>query len=354
MTVADVSRAEMERAASGVRPLVVVTRGSQPEAVHTGAVAVCDSRGRLVAHLGDPTLISFLRSTAKPLQAVPYLESGAAEAVPDRDVALACASHVGTDDHVAAVAEFQRRVGIAEEDLRCGSHKPYDRDSAEDLIRRGERPTPNRHNCSGKHTAMLATARHLGEPLDSYLETDHPVQQRIQQVVGALSGFKLEPSMIATDGCSAPNFALPLRATATAFARLADPTGLPDKRRDALDRIYRAMTDHPKCVAGEGRFDTLVMQATEGRVLAKSGAEGYLGLALRLDSGRALGIALKIADGDVKARAKPLVALEVLAQLGAVSVATKDQLARQVGRVVTSHQGREVGRLEPKFELVRT
>ena len=354
MTLGALSRAEMERAASGVRPLVGVTRGRQLEAVHMGAVAVCDPTGRLVAHLGDPDLVSFLRSTAKPLQAVPFLESGAAEAVPNRDVALACASHVGTDEHVDAVAEFQRRVGIGEEDLRCGSHKPYDRDAADDLIRRGEEPTPNRHNCSGKHTAMLATARHLGEPLSAYLEIDHPVQQRIQEAVGALSGNKLEPSMIATDGCSAPNFALPLRATATAFARLADPTDLPSKRRSALDRIYRAMTEHAKYVAGEDRFDTLVMLATEGRVLAKSGAEGYLGLALRLDSDRALGIALKIADGDVKARAKPLAAISILAQLGAVSAPTEDQLSRAVGQVVTSHRGREVGRLEPTFELIRT
>lgn len=346
-----VGQAEMDRTASGVRPLVMVTRGSQLEAVHLGAVAVCDPSGQLVAHLGDPDLVSFLRSTAKPLQAVPFLESGAAEAVSDRDVALACASHVGTDEHVEAVADFQSRVQVAEADVRCGSHKPYDPDTVEVLIRRGEQATPNRHNCSGKHTAMLATARHMGEPLSSYLETNHPVQRRIQRAIGALSGIELTPSMIATDGCSAPNFALPLCGTATAFARLADPSSLSTERSNALGRIYRAMTNHAKYVAGEDRFDTLVMEATPGSVLAKSGAEGNLGMALRLDSGRALGIAVKIADGDLKARAKPLVAIEILDQLGALGETTKEKLTDAVGQVVTSHRGQQVGVLEAKFEL---
>ncbi len=345
--------AEVARKAGGVQPLVAVTRGGRVESLHFGSIAVCDARGRLRASCGDPGLVSFLRSTAKPLQALPFVESGAAEALSarDQDLALACASHAGTDTHVQAVARFQERIGLSEDDLRCGTHTPHDRQAATTLLRRDEAPTPNRHNCSGKHTAMLAVAKHLGQPLDSYLEPDHPVQQRILRAVSEVSGIPMQDIAVGVDGCSAPNFALPLRATATAYARLADPTGLPRERRKALERIHVVMTGFPSLISGPGRLDTQLMEVSAGRVLAKSGAEGYLGLAIRHGQEAALGVALKVIDGDLKARAKPLIALEVLRQLEALDEAAAFRLEAGIEAEVKSYRGEIVGKLEACFEL---
>lgn len=333
--------------------MVAVTRGGRVESLHFGCLAVCDAAGRLRASCGDPGLVSFLRSTAKPLQALPFVESGAAQAfaATDRDLALACASHAGTDAHVAAVAEFQERAGLSESDLRCGTHRPLDRQAAADLRRRDESPTSNRHNCSGKHTAMLALARHLGQPMDSYLQLDHPVQQEILRTVAEMTGVPTEEIALGVDGCSAPNFALPLRGTATAYARLADPAGMSPERRRALERIHTAMTGFPSLVAGPGRFDTQLMEATEGRVLAKGGAEGYLGLAVQREDDVALGVALKVVDGDLKSRAKPRIALEVLRQMNVLDAAVASRLQAEIETQVTSHRGEVVGKLEACFEL---
>lgn len=345
--------AELADKADGVEALLAVSRGERVESLHFGCIAVCDATGRLRASCGDPGFVSFLRSTAKPLQALPFVEDGAAEAfgAQAQDLALACASHSGTDRHVEAVAEFQARVGLREADLRCGTHRPLDRQAAEVLRNRGEAPTPNRHNCSGKHTAMLALAKHLGGPLDSYLQPDHPVQKRILRVVAEMTGIPTAEIALGVDGCSAPNFALPLRGTATAYARLADPANMPLERGRAIERIRSAMKDFPSLVAGPGWFDTQLMEALEGRAVAKSGAEGYLGLAIEREGDVALGVALKVVDGDPKSRAKPLIALEVLRQMGLLDESSASALEGEIGSVVTSHRGEVVGKLAPCFEL---
>ncbi len=332
-------------------PLIEVWRGSVMESIISGAVAVVNPQGDLVYGYGDVDAVTYLRSTAKPLQVLPFVEAGGVEAfgLTDRELALLCASHSGTDEHVAVVREIQRKIGVQESDLLCGAHMPYDPATAEEMIRRGEKPTPYRHNCSGKHTGMLASAMLNGFEKEEYLRFDHPVQQLILQTVAEMSDVPVEKIHLGVDGCSAPVFAIPLRNAALAMARLADPGGLPPRRAAACRKIVRAMTGHPFMVAGPDRFDTLVMELAEGRIFAKAGAEGYQGMGLVGEN--PLGITFKIADGDQGGRARPMAATEILRQLGALSAGQLAQLAAFDLRPNTNWRKLVVGEFKAAFQL---
>jgi len=340
------------------RPLVEYTRGGIVESVHAGALAVVDAHGRLIASYGDPGLVTFLRSSAKPFQTLPLIESGAAEAfaLTRREIAITCASHHGLDMHVDTVASIQARIGAGESDLLCGTHPLTDPATIRRLILAGQPIPPNRHNCSGKHSGMLVQARHRDLPLADYVNPQHPVQQSILAAVAEVSGLPLDQVVVGVDGCSAPNFAIPLLNAALAFARLADPSRLPPRRANALRTIFYAMTAYPEMISGPGGFDTEVMRRRPGQLVSKGGAEGYQGLgiaagALRPDS-PALGVAFKIADGGE--RAKPVVALEVLRQLGLFNEADFDALAEfDYGPRLTLHnwRGLAIGEARPVFTL---
>lgn len=339
-------------------PLVELTRGEIVESIHFGALAVADQNGRLLAWYGDPEMVTFLRSTAKPFQALPFIESGGVQAyqLEPAEVALICASHSGTDAHVAAVEALQAKVGIAETDLLCGTHPPSHEPTLEAMRQRGEVPSPNRNNCSGKHTGMLASARMHGWPKASYLEHSHPLQQGILEVFAEMCDLSSGQIQVGIDGCSAPNFAVPLRNAALAFARLCDPQQLPDPRTEACRTISSAMMAHPFMVAGPGRFDTCLMEVGAGKIVAKGGAEGYQGIGLlpgTLGAGSpALGIAIKVSDGDLKGRARPLACLEVLRQLGALSPQQLQVLVEFGPQLpVLNRREIKVGEARPAFQL---
>lgn len=346
--------------ASPFLPVIELTRGNTVESIHYGAVAVVECSGHLAAHYGDPYGIAFLRSTAKPFQVLPFIEAGGHThfGITSEEIALMCASHSGTDDHAALAAALQAKGGVHEGDLLCGVHSPYHKPTAEAMLLRGEAPTQNRHNCSGKHTGMLAFARMRGWPLDGYLENDHPVQIAILQTFAEMCGMGVGEVELGVDGCSAPNFAIPFYNAALGLARLADPSGLAAERAGACRTITAAMTAHPAVVAGPGRFDTALMQAANGRMAVKGGAEGYQGIALvpgALGEGSpALGIAIKISDGDPSGRGRAAVALEVLRQLGALG---PDEFAALSefgpdGKVL-NWRGLAVGEMRPTFTLER-
>lgn len=342
---------------SQYQPMVEVWRGPLVESLHFGAVVVVDARGRLVASFGDPQTKTFWRSAAKPYQALPFLEAGGAEAfgLTDREIALLCASHSGTDDHVRTVQGIQAKTGVQESDLMCGTHMPYDSATQLRLIRGGEEPTPNRHNCSGKHTGMVASTIMQHLPKADYINPDHPLQRAILTAFAQMCGLEEQQVALGIDGCSAPNFATPLYHAALAFARLADPAGLPDRRAEALTRIYRAMTTNPDMVGGPGRFDTRLMEVMGGALLTKAGAEGYQGVALHpgaLGAGSpALGIALKISDGDAASRAKVTAVMEVLRQLGALNAEQENALSEFSDRPVYNWRKLEVGEVRAAFQL---
>lgn len=279
--------------------LVELTRGDVVESVHRGAVAISDARGNVVFALGDIALPVYPRSALKPLQALPLLESGAAEAfhVTDEEIALACASHSGEPMHTQRVSAWLARLGLGEQDLACGTHPVRYEPVAEEMIRRGEKPTRIHNNCSGKHTGFLAVARHWDVATAGYERHDHPVQQAVAKATGEMAGIAQELPW-GVDGCAAPNYALSLASFAHALARFADPRELAPQRAHAVRRIVAAMIAYPELVAGTGRMCTTLMRAGGGRVAVKTGAEGVFA-AIVPHAG--LGIALKIDDGAGRA-----------------------------------------------------
>jgi L-asparaginase II len=339
------------------QPVLELTRGRIVESIHYGAIAVVDASTTLLASYGDPQLVTFLRSTAKPFQALPFIERGGDVHfgfAPD-EVAIICASHSGTDEHVAVIKRLQAKIGVQESDLLCGVHYPYHEPTAEAMKKRGEQPTPYRHNCSGKHTGMLAHARLRNLPIADYINPKHPVQQAILETFAAMCGLSPGQVELGVDGCSAPNFAVPLYNAALALARLCDPDELSTERAGACKRITAAMTAQPFMVGGPDRFDTLLMQAAGGQVLAKAGAEGYQGLGLMpgVLGERGVGIAIKISDGDLGGRARPAVAVEVLRQLGVLTDKESEALHAHTPQALYNWRKLPVGESRPAFTLER-
>lgn len=351
------------------RELFQLTRGRIVESIHFGAIAVVDAGGRLLYSYGDPQSISFLRSSAKPFQALPFFERGGPQhfGLSQKEQALICASHEGSDEHVRTVEGIQRKAGIQEGDLQCGVHMPGDAAAYKSLIARGEQPSPNRNNCSGKHSGLLACAKMRGLPLKNYLELDHPVQQDILTTLAEMSDYPQERIEVGIDGCSAPNFALPLFNAALAYARLCDPAELPASRAEAARSITAAMTTYPEMISGRGEFDCRLMQADTGHILSKRGAEGFQAIGLMPGvagaSPRGIGIAFKVSDGDLLFRTldieplnrvRPAVTLEILRQMDVLGGDLAGGLA-DFGPVlpVKNHRGLVVGESRPSFQLIK-
>jgi L-asparaginase II len=351
------------------QPVFELTRGNIVESIHFGAVAVVDSLGHLLAWYGNPQAVTFMRSSAKPLQALSFIQNGGDQAfhLTSKEIAILCASHEGTDEHMEVIKGIQVKVGIQESDLLCGTHLLSHLPTVEAMRARGEPLTPNRNNCSGKHTGMLAYAHMRGLPLADYINSEHPVQKSILETVSEMCGMEPARVVIGTDGCSAPNFAIPLSNAALGFARLCDPRSLSQERAAACRRITSAMMANPVMVSGAGRFDTRIMEVCSRRILAKGGAEGYMAMgilagALGADS-PGIGIVFKVADGDLSARnadgsfrnrVRPAMALEILKQLGYVSEKELESLA-EFGpvRPITNARKIVVGESHPALILKR-
>jgi L-asparaginase II len=290
-----------------------VLRGDRIESVHHGHVAVVDATGRLQKTYGDPEVFTYTRSAMKPVQALPLVETGAADAFSfeQRDLALCCASHHAEREHVQRVAGMLDRIGLSAADLQCGAHPPYHQPTARGMAARGEEPTALHNNCSGNHVGMLAAAVRLGSPTQAYLDVAGPVQTHILDALCAVTGLPRAAVGLAVDGCSAPVFGIPLCALALLYARLANPETAPAAHQESLARIRDAMMAHPDMVGGTESFCTALMVAGRGALVSKAGAEGVYAVGL---VGEGLGLAVKIADGN--ARAVGPVVCSALAQLG--------------------------------------
>lgn len=326
--------------------LVEATRGPVVESRHRGAAVVVDADGAVVASWGDIDRPMVPRSAVKPLQAMAMVECGGAEkfALGDIELALACASHGGQPRHVAAVSNWLSRLGLGAEDLVCGGHAPLHADAAWALAARGEKPSALHDNCSGKHTAMLSAALAMGVPTAGYERPDHPVQRRIVDILGAMSGAEIDPGDTGVDGCGAPTHAMPLVALGRAMARFGAPDKLGAARAAAARRLAAAMTAAPDMVAGDGRFDSLFMTAAP-RIIVKGGAEGVHAAAF---PARRLGIAVKIDDGATRAAEALMAAL--LDRFVGFQGRERRALARWLEPVVRSRTGEPVGRLNVMIE----
>ncbi len=332
--------------------LAEVTRGGVVESVHHGVIAVVDAAGELLAHAGDPERFAYFRSSAKPFQAVPLIESGAADAFgfTPAELALCCASHNGSPAHQEQVAVMLAKLGLDPDALRCGISVPYDRGEGARVVAGLVPPSPLQCDCSGKHTGMLATCLHLGWPTDSYLDPAHPLQRRILGIMAEVLRVSEAEIRVGTDGCSLPTFGAPVRAFATAFSALAAPHQVPigagREHAAALDRLRAAMTTHPANVAGPNQVDTTLMEVAGGRLAAKSGAEGLLCLAL---PERGVGVAIRLLDGS--SRAKGVVAAAVLEQAGLLDQATIAAFRAHHDPAIHNHNGIHVGDLRAAFSL---
>lgn len=288
--------------------LVEITRGASVESIHRGAYVAIGPGGAVVEAAGDVARAVFPRSAIKVLQALPLVESGAADdaGFTDADLALAISSHSGEPMHASRARGMLSRLGLGEDALACSPHWPQRMEDQAALHRAGEEPCRLHNNCSGKHAGMLALAAALGAPPAGYEKAEHPVQQAVHAVMEAMTGAAHEAGNCGIDGCAIPTYAVPLEALARAFARIATGEGMDEARAAAVTRLRRAAAAHPELVAGTGRFCTRVMRAFGEAAFVKTGAEGVFCAAL---PGRGLGIALKIDDGATRASEAVMAAL---------------------------------------------
>lgn len=322
--------------------LIEVTRGPLVESVHTGSLAVAMPSGELFLALGDVSAPLFPRSSVKALQCLPLIETGAASrfGYGHAEIALACASHTGTERHTRIAAGMLAAAGFDEAALGCGAHRPLGEKAARTLLSHGGTATQLHNNCSGKHAGMLATARHAGEPVERYWEASHPVQARIRQTASELAEMELDPDQFGVDGCSVPTWAMPLSALARVFAKFGAGEGMDPRRAEAARRIREACWAEPELVAGPGRADTVIMARLPGRVFLKTGAEGvYCGAFPELK----LGFALKIDDGATRASVGTATAL--VEQLYPQARGLFDRQSQR------SWRGAEVGRIRSSEPL---
>lgn len=332
---------------SSLVPLVETRRGGTTECVHFGALAVTDTEGRVLAQAGDPQWVTFTRSTLKPLQALPFVQAGGVQhfQLEPPQLALLCASHSGEPMHVQQVEAILGKAGVGYQRLQCGCHVPM-------FAELGAYPPPapgsydeRHHNCSGKHSGFLAWCVQHGQPLENYLDPAHPLQVAIRAAVAEAVGLQEHQLAMGIDGCSAPNYAMPLAHLARGFARLA--SGTRDARfGESFAQLAHAMTSHPELVSGTGRNDLAFMQAGRGDWVTKVGADGVQVVASR---SRGEALALKISDGSKSALFAATV--EALEQLGWADAQQLEALRPWRGEVIASVKGAPVGERRSVFRL---
>ncbi len=311
---------------------VEITRGPAVESRHDVHAVLMNGRGEITETFGDQGRPTFPRSCIKPLQALPLVETGAADAygLSDAELALACASHSGEEKHTTAVANWLKRLDLDETALECGAHAPY--------ASPGSKPAILCNNCSGKHTGMLTLALHLKTPHAGYTHAGHPVQQMILKTVGEMCGHAITPASCGIDGCSAPNPLLPLENIARGFAAFMRPENLPPARAAACRRLFQAMTTHPDLVGGTGRMDTMLMGVAKGKILCKVGGEGvYACIIPSIDTA----LVLKAEDGAGRAAQAALYAL--LEKYSLADAAVLDAIRPVALPVQKNWRGLEVG-----------
>ncbi|MCB1383843.1 MAG: asparaginase [Notoacmeibacter sp.] len=328
--------------------LAEVTRGGHVESRHRGSFAVVDGDGKLVLLAGDIARPVFPRSSVKAMQALALVESGAADALglTDEELALACGSHVGEERHADLAAAMLARAGLEEADLECGAHW-----SADEIVLIGQARSPNApgpllNNCSGKHSGFLCTCHHLGFGLKGYVRREHPIQSLIAATMEQVTGAPHRADNAGIDGCAIPTYAIPLRAFATGFARMATGRGLEPVRAMAARRLIGAAIKNPWVIAGTGRFDTRMMEGAGGRIFTKSGAEGVFAAAI---PELGYGIAIKCDDGAERA-AEAMVA-GLLAHLLKSDDALQPHLRGLAVRILRNRNGDTVGEVRPAGPL---
>lgn len=324
--------------------LVRCSRGGRVESVHRGAWALVAPDGTLIDSRGQISAPIFARSSTKALQALPLIETGAADQLgfSTEELALALASHYGEVSHTRVVAALLQRLELDESALLCGAHRPMDHDAAFELRRDGHKPSTLHNNCSGKHAGFLALAKHLGDPVESYIDPKSRTQQLVREAVLQMSDCEDFDPAFAFDGCSAPTFRMPLEKLALAFARFANPDSLGPRRALACERLADAVARFPELIGGSKKqICTAIARATGGRLFPKIGAEAVYVIG---DRGGDRALAIKMDDGTK--RGLHAVILNLLRRFDLASAAELDRLAEWAPGPVHNYAGLEVGRTE--------
>ena len=325
-----------------------VYRGEREESVHYGSVAVVDKNGKLIHYVGDPEFFTYVRSSSKPFQLIPLVQSGAADKFKfsNKQLSVMCGSHSGTDHHRAVVLANLEAAGNSPENLQCGTHWPIYMQANNEYPLHDEDKDPLRHNCSGKHSGFLALARFLGEDVSHYLDPNSKTQQMVFDAVANMYGYPKHKIKKGIDGCSAPNFGMPLIYTAIAFKRLAQAEGGTPELSKVLLRIKAAMTEFPEMFSGEGRFDLALMRSFPNNIICKGGAEAIQGIGF---VNPPIGIAVKIDDGN--ARAVNTVCIEVMKQLGLIDIGKAEYLKPFYNPEIRNFRNLLTGRIVAEFAL---
>lgn len=321
---------------------VEVTRNNIVESRHLGAAVVCDFRGDVVASWGDIEGLVYPRSALKPFFAIDLVESGASDyyGLDDAELSLACASHQGEKMHEDLVVSWLARIGLNQDDLACGVALPEDEASSRNVLASGQQGCRAHHNCSGKHTSFLTNAQFRKMPIKNFHLAEHPLQKISMDILSNLAGSSLQDYPLGIDGCGFPAPTMPLETLGRIVARFARPDGLSSQRSSAISRLHQAIRNKPLYTAGHGTAVSEIIEKTNGEVLVKSGAEGIFIAAI---ASRGLGVALKIADGN--ARARPAAMLAILDYLGVLSDDQKTSLRHHIRPQLRNSRGEIIGEI---------
>ncbi|KJS20831.1 MAG: hypothetical protein VR72_13840 [Clostridiaceae bacterium BRH_c20a] len=329
-----------------ISKLIEVTRNDMVESVHRGVLAVVDNRGNTIYSVGNPNYCTFIRSAAKPMQAVPVLERGAALhfGFNERELAVITSSHSGELEHQEAVKGILSKIGLDNSNLLCGTTRPLHKPTVNNMLLENIKPGPIHCPCSGKHAGMLSIAVHEKMSLKDYYILEHPVQQIMLETMAEFAEVEKGEIKIGIDGCGVPVFAMPIRAMALAYANFARSDKYSLKRQEACQRLSNAMVNYPQLVAGTGRFTTVLLEQLGDKGIAKDGTEGIFCVGLPKEG---LGIAVKIEDGGARALAP--VVLKVLDELGILTEQDKEALKAYYHPQIRNFRDEVIGTIRTAF-----
>lgn len=328
--------------------LAEVMRSEMVESVHRGDVVVANSNGEILLQLGDAKRFTFLRSSAKPLQAMAVLQLGIAEkyALDLKEIAIIISSHSGEKEHIGILQQLIEKVGIQENLLECGIHEPINKEAARELLISNQAPSKLHCNCSGKHISLIAASKHLGLPVEGYTKMDHPLQKYIESTISDFGKIDVTKIRKGVDGCGAPVYAIPLENAALAYANICNENFSEGKYRKSQNYVLSAMTMYPKVIAGKGRIDSEIMKRFGDRVVCKIGAEGVYCAGI---IGKGIGIAIKIDDGN--SRAIGPVFLELLLKLKIITMEEINELKDFWRPLILNNKGENVGEIKASFKI---
>lgn len=332
--------------------LIKIYRGNLIENIHRGDISVVDKKGKSIFLVGDSEKITYWRSAAKPIQVMPVIYSGAADKykLTEKEIAILTSSHSGEDEHIKLIYSILDKISLDERNLLCGAYPAFRKTTNNSLIQDKTNAKPIYNPCSGKHVAQLILCKYYGWRINDYYKLEHPVQQMILDIVAKMTEYPKEEIYLGVDGCGVPVFGLPIKNMSCAYARIANWELLPLEYQQSAKRIFLSMIRYPEIVGGTDRFDTDLMRISEGKLLAKSGADGVFCIGVRNNNNnKGIGITIKMESGNMKFL--PMVAIQVLSQLKILSKEKLNQLEKYCSSWVKNYRNEKVGKFISDFKI---